>query len=261
MYSKQIVDSDDFLDMPLSAQALYLHLLVRADDDGFTNGTKKIMRMIGARDDDLKVLIGKNFIILFESGVLVIKHWLIHNSIRKDRYKPTVHNDEKKLIEIKENNSYTLKKEPLDGLDTEWQPIGNQMDTQVRLGKVSIGKNNKPPSIPPKGGNEESEKIPYKEIVEYLNLKTKSKYKHTTKKTKSLISARFNEGFTKDDFFKAIDNAFAFRMAQDGDLSNMKPSILFNGTFEERVSNDAYAWFYNKGKSNQSEFSGRYKNE
>jgi hypothetical protein len=143
MFSKQIVDSDDFLDMPLSAQALYLHLLVRADDDGFTNGVKKVMRMIGARDDDLKVLIGKRFVLMFESGVLVIKHWLIHNSIRKDRYKPTVHTEEKALIEQKDNEAYTFKKEPLNGLDSTWQPNGNQLAPQVSIGKVSIVEDNK----------------------------------------------------------------------------------------------------------------------
>ena len=85
MFSKTIIDSDSFLDMSLSTQALYFHLSMRADDEGFINNPKKIMRMIGASEDDLKVLIMKNFILTFESGVIVIKHWKIHNCIRKDR--------------------------------------------------------------------------------------------------------------------------------------------------------------------------------
>lgn len=133
MFAKTIIDSDSFLDMPMSTQALYFHLSMRADDDGFINNPKKIQRMIGATEDDLKLLIAKNFIIVFESGVIVIKHWKIHNYIRNDRYKPTVYQEEKDQLELKDNGTYTL------GI-----PNGYQMETQVRLGKDSIGKvNNK----------------------------------------------------------------------------------------------------------------------
>ena len=111
MFSKQIIDSDAFLDMPLSAQALYFHLSMRADDDGFINNPKKIQRMIGGSDDDLKLLIAKNFIIPFESGIVVIKHWKIHNYIRSDRKKETSYVEEMALLDEKENGSYTLKSE------------------------------------------------------------------------------------------------------------------------------------------------------
>ena len=129
MFAKTIIDSDAFLDMPLSTQSLYFHLSMRADDDGFINNPKKIQRMIGASDDDLKLLIAKNFIIPFESGIVVIKHWKIHNYIRNDRYKETVYKEEKTMLEVKENNAYTL------GI-----PNGYQTDTQVRLGQVRSGK-------------------------------------------------------------------------------------------------------------------------
>lgn len=133
MFAKTIIDSDAFLDMPMSTQALYFHLSMRADDDGFLNNPKKVQRMVGATDDDLKLLIAKNFIITFESGVIVIKHWKIHNYIQKDRYKPTVYQEEKDLLSLKDNGSYTLCVQD-----------GYNMETQVRLGKVSIGKvNNK----------------------------------------------------------------------------------------------------------------------
>lgn len=133
MFAKTIIDSDAFLDMPMSTQALYFHLSMRADDDGFINNPKKIQRMIGATEDDLKLLIAKNFIIVFESGVIVIKHWKIHNYIRNDRYKPTVYQEEKDQLELKDNGAYTL------GI-----PNGYQMETQVRLGKDRLGKvNNK----------------------------------------------------------------------------------------------------------------------
>ena len=127
MFAKTIIDSDSFLDMPMSSQALYFHLSMRADDDGFLNNPKRIQRMIGATEDDLKLLIAKNFIILFESGVIVIKHWRIHNYIRNDRYKPSVYEEEKALLSIKDNGAYTI------GI-----PNGYQMDTQVKLGKDSI---------------------------------------------------------------------------------------------------------------------------
>ena len=91
----------------LSTQCLYFHLSMRADDDGFINNPKKVQRMIGASDDDLKLLILKNFIIPFESGIVVIKHWKIHNYIRSDRYKQTVYQEEKALLELKENGTYT----------------------------------------------------------------------------------------------------------------------------------------------------------
>ena len=108
MFAKTIIDSDAFLDMPLSAQALYFHLSMRADDDGFVNNPKKIQRMVGASDDDCKLLIMKRFILTFESGVIVIKHWKIHNYIQKDRYKETVYRKEKSMLELKKNNSYSL---------------------------------------------------------------------------------------------------------------------------------------------------------
>lgn len=108
MFAKTIIDSDAFLDMPLSTQALYFHLSMRADDEGFINNPKKIQRMIGASDDDIKVLISKHFIIPFESGIVVIKHWRIHNYIRGDRLVETKYQDERKLLDIKENGAYTL---------------------------------------------------------------------------------------------------------------------------------------------------------
>ena len=132
MFTKKIVDSDAFLDMPLTAQALYFHLNMRADDDGFVNNPKKIQRMIGSSDDDLKLLYAKRFILAFDSGVIVIKHWRMHNIIRKDRYHATEYQEEMQSLAIKENGSYTE-------IENGWQPVGNQVSTEVRLGKYSIG--------------------------------------------------------------------------------------------------------------------------
>lgn len=135
MFSKTIIDSDIFIDMPLSAQSLYFHLSMRADDDGFINNPKKIQRMIGASDDDLKILMAKQFLIPFESGIVVIKHWKIHNYIQKDRYKETIYTDEKAQLETRKNKEYQL---PEPG--SECIQDVSKMDTQVRLGKVRLGK-------------------------------------------------------------------------------------------------------------------------
>ncbi len=126
MFSPDIVESDAFLDMPSSSQALYFHLGMNADDDGFVN-PKRVMRMVGVSDDDLKVLIGKRFVLIFENGVIVIKHWKINNLVRKDWYKETQYIEQKKQLKIKENGAYT--------------ELVNEMLTvrQHRLGKVRLG--------------------------------------------------------------------------------------------------------------------------
>jgi len=132
MFAKTIIDSDSFLDMPLSTQALYFHLSMRADDDGFINNPKKLCRMIGSSDDEMKVLFAKKFLLGFESGVIVIKHWKMHNYIQKDRYKETNYLDEKSQLREKDNKVYTL--------DTQCIQVGDTGKDRLELGKVSIGK-------------------------------------------------------------------------------------------------------------------------
>ena len=139
MISKKIADTDAFLDMPLSSQVLYFHLLIRADDDGFVSNPKKIIRMLGAQEDDYKILLVKKFIIQFDSGVCVIKHWLIHNLIRSDRYTETQWVKEKEMLKIdKKTKKYSLSKPNNNNVI----PNGNQMAPQYRIGKDSIGKDN-----------------------------------------------------------------------------------------------------------------------
>lgn len=134
MMSKKITDTDAFLDMPLSTQALYFHFIQNADDDGFVGSPNSIIRKIGANRNDYDLLIAKRFIIQFESGICVIKHWRIHNYIQNDRYTPTTYLKEKSLLEIEENKSYTDKK---------YECIQNvsNMDTQYSIDKYSIDKN------------------------------------------------------------------------------------------------------------------------
>jgi hypothetical protein len=128
MFTLQIVDSDAFLDMPVSSQLLYFHLSMRADDDGFIGNPKKIIRMVGAGEDDMKVLFTKRFILTFKSGVIVIKHWKMHNYIQNDRYHETQYLEEKGGLNIKDNGSYTERIQDV-----------SKVEAEVRLGKTSIG--------------------------------------------------------------------------------------------------------------------------
>ena len=132
MFAKTIVLSDAFLDMPLSARCLYFTLGMFADDDGFVNSPKGIMRQAGCSEDDMKVLLAKKFLLAFESGVIVIKHWRINNYLRNDRYVPTKYINEKAMLSEDENNAYTLSK-----------PVGipsNGIPNTVYTGKDSLGK-------------------------------------------------------------------------------------------------------------------------
>lgn len=137
MFAKSIVMSDAFLDMPLSARCLYFTLGMFADDDGFVNSPKGIMRQCGASQDDMNILIAKQFVILFDTGVIVIKHWRIHNYIQNDRYKETVCMEEKSLLSITKEKAYSLD---LNSMDIECIQNGYNMDTQVSIGKDSIDK-------------------------------------------------------------------------------------------------------------------------
>lgn len=142
MFSKKIIDSDAFLDMPLSTQALYFHLSMRADDDGFVSNPKRIRTMVGASEDDLKLLIVKRFILTFDSGVVVIKHWRIHNYINPDRYNPTTYVEEKKTLQLDDKKAYTeVYEEAVPQIVVHGVvQNGDSLATQDRLGKGSIGK-------------------------------------------------------------------------------------------------------------------------
>ena len=129
MFDKTITNNDNFLEMPDSTQNLYFHLSMEADDDGFVDNWKSIMRMTGKKEDDLKLLIAKKFIIPFETGVIVIKHWRINNYLRKDRYHQTKYLKEKSLLTIEENEEYELKK--ISGI-----PIGNREENSIEENSI-----------------------------------------------------------------------------------------------------------------------------
>lgn len=174
MFAKSIIDSDAFLTMPSSTQLLYFHLCMRGDDDGFVNSPRSIQRMMGASDDDFKLLLAKRFILPFDSGIIVIKHWRIHNYIQSDRYVETKYLDEKSLLGIKSNKSYTFlsdsddcvplsigegKKKPNNCVDTLCiQPVST-LDSQVSIGKDSIGEDRKEKVKEPKAKPKKAETL------------------------------------------------------------------------------------------------------
>lgn len=229
MFAKTIIDSDAFLDMPISARLLYYDLGMRADDDGFVNSPKKIMKMVGASTDDMNVLILRKFILPFETGVVVLKHWRIHNYIRKDTYSETPYKKEKSMLMLDENKSYTL-------IDNESQLAVHEPSTQVRIGKDSIDKDSLGKDSIDKESIEiitpdEQESIPYKEIIEYLNQRIGSNYKPNASKTKTAIHARVQEGYTLEDFKIVIDKKVNEWYGTDM-AKYLRPETLFGTKFE-----------------------------
>lgn len=210
MFAKTIIDSDAFLDMPLSAQSLYFHLSMRADDDGFINNPKKIQRMIGASDDDFKILLMKNFVISFESGVVVIKHWRIHNYIRQDRKHDTKYFEEMSLLEVKENGAYTFMS---DICQSSGGQLVDSCPTEDRLGKdsigeVSIGKDSIGEDIVESKDSMSSDND-YEKIKRMWNtldgLGDIKGIKALTDKRKMAIRARLKE-YNMENFEEAIEN-------------------------------------------------------
>lgn len=176
MFAKSIIDTDTFLSMPLSAQALYFHLNMRADDDGFVSSPRKIQRMICCSDDDMKLLIAKRYILVFESGVIVIKHWKIHNYIRKDTYHETLYMEEKSSLFEKPDGAYT--DHPLIEPSRTRDESVTDPSTQYRLDKSRLGKVSKEENI---GANSEDSPPPEPPIIELI-LNDKSQFPITQNK-------------------------------------------------------------------------------
>lgn len=140
MIAKTITLSDAFLEMPPTARCLYFTLLQEADDDGFVNNPRGLMKLTGATNDDMRLLIEKKFVLIFDNGVIVIKHWRIHNYIQKDRYIETKYKEEKSMLDLDENNAYRMA---VSKMDTPCIQSVSKMDTQYSIGKNSIVKDSK----------------------------------------------------------------------------------------------------------------------
>lgn len=231
MFAKSIVDSDIFLDMPLSTQCLYFHFGMRADDDGFLNNPKKILRMIGCSEDELKMLIAKGFIIPFPSGVVVLTHWKMHNYIRSDRYKPTIYVAEKALLQIVSGGTYQL----VDNADTNGIPDNNQtvyqMDTQVRLGKVRLGKDRLGYISAPTSGEPEPESTKEPAVFELI---LNGGVKHPI--TQSQID-RWTEAYPGVDVYQALRSMGAWLEANPAKRKTARGINRFIVNWLERDQN------------------------
>ena len=243
MISSKVVDTDNFLDLPATSQNLYFHLLMHADDDGFLGNPKTITRSIGAHQDDLKLLVEKGYLFVFEDGAIAIKDWFIHNYIPKDRYHETVYKEDKKKLEVTETQQYRLvtrspivqdtkKEQDVNSLDTTCIQDDNNVYTEDKLSKDNnINKLSSSENVD-SGPKQKSQKIPYEKIIDYLNRKTNSHYRPTSKATRRLIKARYNEGFTDIDFKTVIDKKCA-EWLQDGNMVQyLRPETLFGTKFE-----------------------------
>ena len=186
MVNIRIIDSDNFLELPLSTQALYFHLLLRADDDGFINNPKRIQRLIGGSEDDFKLLIAKQYILTFDSGVIVIKHWKMHNYIKKDRYHETDCISEKNMLYEDENKTYTLEKPQCIQIGTSSEPEWNPSLGKVSLGKTSINNNILPEQVgqpEQENYNQTSDETSYQGAREFTMLTKDGEYVVTEKTT------------------------------------------------------------------------------
>ena len=212
MFAKSIVLSDAFLDMPLSARCLYFTLGMLADDDGFVGSPKSIMRQCGASQDDMLVLLQKRYILSWDSGVIVIKHWRMNNYLQNDRHKSTTYLEELSTLRIDEKGAYTEKE----------KPMYTECIQSVYTGKNSIDKN----SI---------EKVSIDkyivEIVDYLNHVCGTNYRPNTKNTQKHIKARLSEGYTVDDFKTVIDKKHTEWSGKDME-QYLRPDTLFGTKFE-----------------------------
>ena len=223
MFSNAVIDNDIFLDMPLSTQALYFHLGMKADDDGFVGSPKKIVRAVNCTEDDFKLLVSKGFVLCFASGVIVITHWNINNIMRKDRRKPTIYTDEKAELTTEKNDTYTICQPDVNRLSTNCQPTDNQMTAQNKLNK---SKENNIVGQDPTAYSSEIEAV-----VDYLNSKLGSHYLTSTKSTRKHITARLKEGYAVEDFKTVIESKCAEWLGTDKQ-KYLRPETLFGSKFE-----------------------------
>ena len=214
MFAKTIVLSDEFLDMPATSRCLYFTLSMLADDDGFVNNPKSIMRQCSATQDDLAILLTKRFVLGFDDGVLVIKHWRINNYLRADRYTPTKYTDQMNQLIVEDNGAYTEKDLGI--------PVG------IPVGIPSIDKNRLDKNSKEiLSSNEEA-----KEIIDYLNSKCNTRYRANTESTRKHINARLKEGYTVEDFKQVIDTKVA-EWGKDTKMRKfLRPETLFGTKFE-----------------------------
>ena len=227
MFTKKITDDDNFMSLSSSAQALYLHLSMSADDDGFCNQVNTSMFKAHASIQDLQALLEKRYVYQFENGVIVIKHWRMANALRKDRYTPTAFQEELKMLELKDNGSYTFGNLD-DGcrLVAERLPDGCHSIGKDRIGKDRVGEDSVDIYSPADA----------EQIVSYLNEMCGTSYRANTRKTIDLIRARMNEGFTVEDFKTVIYKKAKQWKDDEKMVKFLRPVTLFGTKFESYLN-------------------------
>lgn len=233
MFSLDVVDTDLFLDLPISSQALYFHLGMRADDDGFISSPKRITSMIGAGPDDLKLLIAKGFVIALDGGIIVIRHWKQNNYIQTDRYKKTIYQEQIALLELS-NGIYNIS-------DTTRIQSVSEMETQDRLGKDSIDKVNT---------------INYQEIINMYNDTCVSfpKVNKLSEKRKKAIKARLKK-YTLEDFKKL------FQMAESSSFLKGQNNRNWSATFDWLIQDSNMAKVLDGNYADKGKVQGKEKTE
>ena len=239
MFAKSIVLSDAFLDMPLSARCLYFTLGMLADDDGFVGNPKSIIRQCGASQDDMKILLAKRYVLSFESGVIVIKHWKMNNYLQNDRHKKTTYLEELGTLVTDERGAYTEANKPcIQNVYTGKDSIGKVSIDKDRLGKDSIDNNN---ILSGEKSDNDSLTENIKKIINYLNDVLGTKYTYRSKSTNEKIKARLEEGHTVEDFKTVIDKKFA-EWGDDPKMAKyLRPETLFRATHFESYLNEIKA--------------------
>lgn len=238
MFDKVVTTSDDFLELSAEAQCLYFHMGMLADDDGLSKNYRSYMKLVGATDEDLQSLIDKSFIYKFDSDVIAIKHWKINNTVRNDRYRPTIFQNEFSRLDIADNNEYIM-------LDTNGIPDGNQMDTKNSIDKNSKDKISKEKNSLEKKREEKNnivEKredvtilsgndIVVKDVIDYLNKKINSSYNWENEKIKSLVNNWIEKGYKTLDFQIVVDKKFD-EWKDTKMVVHLNPYTLFGDKFE-----------------------------
>lgn len=238
MFDKVVTTSDDFLELSAEAQCLYFHMGMLADDDGLAKNYRSYMKLIGATNEDLQSLIDKSFIYKFDSDVIAIKHWKINNTVRNDRYRPTIFQNEFSRLDIADNNEYIM-------LDTNGIPDGNQMDTKNSIDKNSKDKISKEKNSLEKKREEKNNIVEkreditilsandviVKDVIDYLNRKINSSYNWENNDIKKLINGWIEKGYKILDFQIVIDKKYD-EWKDSKMVVHLNPYTLFGDKFE-----------------------------
>ena len=238
MFDKVVTTSDDFLELSAEAQCLYFHMGMLADDDGLAKNYRSYMKLIGATNEDLQSLIDKSFIYKFDSDVIAIKHWKINNTVRHDRYRPTIFQNEFSRLDIADNNEYIM-------LDTNGIPDGNQMDTKNSIDKNSKDKISKEKNSLEKKREEKNNIVEkreditilsandviVKDVIDYLNRKINSSYNWENNDIKKLINGWIEKGYKILDFQIVIDKKYD-EWKDSKMVVHLNPYTLFGDKFE-----------------------------